>query len=424
MTTVDVPERVRPADDLLRSHRGFRLLLASDVVSRTGGHVALVALPLLAVLVLDASAQQVGLLVAASTLAFLVVALPAGVWVDRLRQRSVLVAADLVRALVLLSVPVTAAFGALSLGQLYVVALVIGVGNVFFDVAQQGYVTYLVGKDRLLAGFSKLEVAGNGSQLAGPPLGGALVQIVTASGALAFNAVCHLASAWLLGRIRPPEPQVDRPSGRPRLGRELTIGVRYVAGQPILRLVVLHGMIALLFEYALLTVQPLLLVNTLGLSPAAYGLVTGAVAVGGVVGSVFANRFVATFGIARTLWLPFAVTFPLLLLMPLVGQGWLVVLYPIGYAAYIGGSAIQNVAQITYRQAICPPELHGRMNSAMRFLMWGMMPVGGLFGGFLVQAIGERTALWVCAVGMLASLLPMLGRPVLRLPPDAGIGQG
>lgn len=424
MTTVDVPERARPADDLLRSHRGFRLLLASDVVSRTGGHVALVALPLLAVLVLDASAQQVGLLVAASTLAFLVVALPAGVWVDRLRQRSVLVAADLVRALVLLSVPVTAAFGALSLGQLYVVALVIGVGNVFFDVAQQGYVTYLVGKDRLLAGFSKLEVAGNGSQLAGPPLGGALVQVITASGALAFNAVAHLASAWLLGRIRPPEPQVHRPGGRPRLGRELTIGVRYVAGQPILRLVVLHGMIALLFEYALLTVQPLLLVNTLGLSPAAYGLVTGAVAVGGVVGSVFANRFVATFGIARTLWLPFAVTFPLLLLMPLVGQGWLVALYPIGYAAYIGGSAIQNVAQITYRQAICPPELHGRMNSAMRFLMWGMMPVGGLFGGFLVQAVGERTALWVCAVGMLASLLPMLGRPVLRLPRDAGIGQG
>ncbi|MBG6134248.1 MFS transporter [Longispora fulva] len=419
--TVHAQEREQPADDLLRSHRGFRLLFASDAISRTGGQVTLVALPLIAVLVLHASAQQVGFLVMASTLAFLVVALPAGIWVDRLRQRPVMVAADLIRALALLSVPVTVAFGALSLEQLYVVALVTGVGNVFFDVAQQSYVTYLLGKDRLLAGFSKLEVAGNGSLLVGSPAAGALVQWITAAGAVAFNAACHLVSAGMLGRIRPREPEVRRTGARPRLHRELVTGLRYVVGQPILRRVALHGMIALLFEYALLTVQPLLLVNTLGLGAAAYGVVTGAIAVGGVVGSVFANRVVSRLGIARTLWLPFAVTFPLLLLMPLVGGGWLVALYPLGYAAYIGGSAIQNVAQITYRQAVCPPELLGRMNSAMRFLMWGMMPVGGLLGGFLIQVVGERFALWVCAVGMLASALPMLGGSVFRLPRDAGI---
>jgi MFS family permease len=421
--TVDVRERERHADDLLRSHRGFRLLFAADAVSRTGSQVTLVALPLVAVLVLHASAQQVGLLVASSTIAFLVVALPAGVWVDRLPQRPVMVAADLVRALALLSVPVTAVLGALSLEQLYVVALVTGVGTVFFDVAQQSYVSHLLGKDRLLAGFSKLEVAGNGSLLVGPPAGGVLVQLVATSGAVVFNAACHLVSAGLLGRIRPREPAVRRLGERPRLLGEITTGLRYVTGQPILRRVVLHGMIALLFEYALLTVQPLFLVGTLGLSPAVYGLVTGAVAVGGVLGSVLANRIVSELGLARTLWLPFVVTFPLLLVMPLVGGGWLVALYPLGYAAYIGGSAVQNVAQLTYRQAICPPELHGRMNSSMRFLMWGMMPVGGLFGGFLVQTMGERDALWVCVVGMLASVLPMLGKPVFRLPRDAGIEQ-
>jgi MFS family permease len=420
--TVEARERRQHASDQLRIPPGFRLLLAADVISRGGGQIALIALPLIAVLTLDATAQQVGLLVASGTLAFLVVALPAGVWVDRLRQRPVLVAADLIRALALLSVPVTAVFGALSLEQLYLVALITGIGNVFFDVAQQSYVTYLLGKERLLTGFSKLEVAGNGSLLAGQSAGGVLVQVITASGALAFNAVCHLVSAWLLGRIRPREPEIQRLGERPRLGRELTTGVRYVIGEPILRLVALHGMIALLFEYALLTIQPLLLVSTLGLPPAAYGLVTGAVAMGGVIGSVLANRVVVTLGLARTLWLPFVVTFPLLLLMPFVGGGWLVALYPLGYAAYIGGSAIQNVAQITYRQAICPPELHGRMNSTMRFLMWGMMPFGGLLGGFLVQAAGERAALWICAIGMLASALPMLGRPVLRLPRDGGLG--
>ncbi|WP_410667482.1 MFS transporter [Amycolatopsis sp. cmx-4-68] len=422
--TVDAPEHERRADDLLRSHRGFRLLFAADAISRTGSQVTLVVMPLIAVLVLHASAEEVGLLVASGTLAFLAVALPAGVWVDRLRLRPVMVATDLIRAVALLSVPVAAVFGVLGLPQLYLVALVTGFGNVFFDVAQQSYVSHLLGKDRLLAGFSKLEVVANGSLLAGPSVGGVLVQLVTAPGALVVDAVSYLFSAGLLGRIRPSEPEVRQLGERPRLRREITTGLRYVLGHPILRRVALHGMIALLFEFALLTVQPLLLVGALGLQPAVYGLLTGAIAVGGLVGSLFTNRVIAKLGLARSLWLPLAATFPLLLVMPLVGHGWLVVLYPLGYAAYIGGSCFQNVAQVTYRQAVCPRELHGRMNSAMRFLMWGMMPFGGLLGGFLVRVAGERYALWVCVVGMLASVLPMLGKSVFRLPRDAGIDQG
>jgi MFS family permease len=422
--TVDAHKRERHADDLLRSQSGFRLLFAADAISRTGSQVTLVALPLVAVLVLHASAQQVGLLVAAGTIAFLVVALPAGVWVDRLRRRPVMVAADLIRALALVSVPVTAAFGVLGLTQLYAVALVTGFGNVFFDVAQQSYVSHLLGKDRLLAGFSKLEVVANGSLLAGPSVGGVLVQLVTAPGAVAFDAASYLVSAGLLGRIQPREPDVRQFGERRRLRREITAGLRYVTGHPILRLVALNGMIALLFEYALLTVQPLLLVRALGLRPAIYGLVTGAVAIGGVVGSVFVNRVISKLGIARTLWLPLVVTFPLLLVMPLVGRGWQLVLYPLGYTAYMVGNCFQNVAQVTYRQAVCPPELHGRMNSTMRFLMWGMMPVGGLLGGFLARVVGDRGALWVCVVGMMASVLPMLARSILRLPRDAGIDQG
>ncbi len=416
-------ERERQADGLLRSHKGFRLLFAADAISRTGSQVTLVALPLVAVLVLHASARQLGLLVASGTIAFLVVALPAGVWVDRLRRRPVMVAADLVRALALISVPVSAAFGALNLPQLYAVAAVTGFGNVFFDVAQQSYVSHLLGTDRLLAGFSRLEVVANGSLLAGPSAGGVLVQLVTAPGAVAFDAASYLLSAGLLGRIRPPEPVVRQAGERRRLRQEMTTGLRYVLGHPILRQIALNGMIALVSEYALLTVQPLLLVRALGLRPALYGLVTGAVAIGGVVASVFVNRVVSRLGIARTLWLPLVATFPLLLVMPLVDRGWQLVLYPLGYTAYMVGNCFQNVAQVTYRQAVCPPELRGRMNSTMRFLMWGMMPVGGLLGGFLVQAVGERRALWLCVVGMMASALPMLTRPVLRLPKDAGIEQ-
>jgi MFS family permease len=412
---VEVRERKQRGDSPLGSHRGFRLLFAADAISRTGSQITLVALPLTAVLMLHASAQQVGLLVALGTSAFLIAGLPAGVWVDRLRRRPVMVTADLIRVLLLASVPVAAKFGVLSLTQLYVVALLTGFGNVFFDVAQQSYVSHLLGNDRLVAGFSKLEVVANGSMLAGPSAGGVLVQLASAPGAIAFDAVSYLASAGLLVSIRPREPDVHQPGERSRLRREITAGLRYVTGHPVLRLIALNGMIELLFGYALLTVQPLLLVRSLGLRPAIYGLVTAGAAIGGMVGSVFANRVIAKLGIARSLWLPLVVTYPLLLVMPLVGHGWQVVPYPLGYTVYMFGLAFQNVAQVSYRQAICPPGLRGRMNATMRFLMWGMMPLGGLLGGFMARAAGDRVTLWVCVIGIMASAIPMLAKPVRLL---------
>ncbi|MGH3156805.1 MAG: MFS transporter [Streptosporangiaceae bacterium] len=416
---VEAPRRNRRSDSLLRSHRGFRLLFAADAISRTGSQITLVALPLTAILMLHASAQQVGILVALGTSAFLIAALPVGVWVDRLRRRPVMVAADLIRLLLLASVPVAATFGVLSLTQLYVVALLTGFGNVFFDVAQQSYVSHLLGDDRLIDGFSKLEMVANGSMLTGPSAGGVLVALVTAPGAIAVDAISYLASAALLVGIQPREPDAHRSGERSRLHREISVGLRYVTGHPVLRLIALNGMTGLLFEYALLTLQPLLLVRALGLHPAVYGLVTGGIAIGGVVGSVLANRVIAKLGIARSLWLPLVVTCPLLLVMPLVSHGWQVVPYPLGYTVFMFGLAFQNVAQVSYRQAICPPELRGRMNATMRFLTWGMMPLGALLGGFVAQAAGVWVALWVCVIGMMASIAPMLAKPVRRLSRDA-----
>jgi MFS family permease len=416
---VEVRERNRRDDSLLRSHRSFRLLFAANAITYTGGQVTIVVLPLSAILALHASAQQVGLLVALSTCGYLIIGLPVGVWVDRLRRRPLMVAANLIRALLLASVPAAAMFGALSLIQLYVVALLTGFCNVFFSVAQQSYVSHLLGNDRLIDGFSKLEAVACGGMLAGPSVGGVLVQLVTAPGALAFDAASCLVAAGLLARIRPREPDVNQPSGRSRMHREIAVGLRYVLGHPVLRLIALNGMMGLLFEYALLTVQPLLLVRSLGMRPAVYGLVAAAMAVGGIAGSLIVSRGIAKLGIARSLWLPLVLTSPLVLIMPLVGRGWQVVPYPLGYTVFISGLVFQNVAQVSYRQAICPPALRGRMNATMRFLMWGMMPLGGLLGGFLVQAAGVRVALWVCVIGMTVSVIPMLARPVRRLHRDA-----
>jgi MFS family permease len=414
-----VRERTWWSDSLLRSHRGFRMLFAADAVSRTGSQITIVALPLTAVLMLHASAAEVGILVALGTSGFFIAGLPVGVWVDQLRRRPVMVIADLIRALLLASVPLTAAFGVLSLAQLYVVALATGFGNVFFDVAQQSYVSHLLGDDRLVAGFSQLEMVDNTSLLAGASVGGVLVQVATGPGAIAVNAASYLASAGFLGGIRPREPAVQRTGERSRLYREITVGLRYVIGHPVLRLIALNGMIGLLFEYALLTVQPLLLVRSLGLRPAVYGLVAAGLAVGGVVGSLLASRVIAKLGIARSLWLPLLVMSPPMLVMTLVGRGWHVVLYPLGYTVYLFGLTFQNVAQVSYRQAICPPELRGRMNATMRFLMWSMMPVGGLLGGFMAQDAGDRAALWACVIGVIVSVIPLLAKPVHGLSQDA-----
>jgi MFS family permease len=418
--TDELPEPKRRGDSLLRSHRGFRLLFAADAISCTGSQITIVALPLTAVLMLHASAAQVGILVALGTSGFFIAGLPVGVWVDRLRRRPVMVTADVIRALLLTSVPVTAAFGVLSLTQLYAVALATGFGNVFFDVAQMSYASHLLGDDRrLVDGFSKLEMVTNGSMLIGPSVGGVLVQLVSGPGAIAANAASYLASAGFLAGIRPREPAV-RPAGeRSRLYREITVGLRYVTGHRVLRLIALNGMIGLLFEYALLTVQPSLLVRSLGLRPAVYGLVVAGLAIGGVTGSLLASRVIAKLGIARSLWLPLLVASPPVLIMTLVGRGWHLVLYPLGYTVYLFGLTFQNVAQVSYRQAICPPELRGRMNATMRFLMWSMMPVGGLLGGFIAQTTGVRVALWVCVIGIIVSVIPLLANPVHRLSREA-----
>ncbi|WP_189239120.1 MFS transporter [Planomonospora parontospora] len=399
----------------LSRHRDFRLLLSGAAASQIGTQVTLVALPLVAVLGLKASAFEVGLLTAAETAAFLLVGLPAGAWVDRMRRLPVLIGTDVVRALAMASVPPAAMTGTLTMVQLYLVALVTGVATVFFDIAHQSYLPALLPKGRLVSGNGALETVRSCAQVAGPGLAGGLVQLVGAPLAVLVDAAGYIVSALFLRRIRTAEPHPAADGERRSLRAAIGEGLAFVLRHPLLRVIALSTGVANFFSALLLSVQTVFLVRVLDLSPGAIGLTLSGAAAGGILGALSAGRIAAAVGQARIIWLSTLATGPFALLWPLAATGPAAALFALGSAIVFFGAVVYNIAQVSFRQTLCPPDLLGRMNATMRFLAWGAMPLGALAGGVLAQSFGARTAVWVCAAGFLTVPLPLLLSPLRRL---------
>jgi MFS family permease len=399
----------------LHRNQGFRLFLTAGLVSQVGTRVSAVAVPLVAVLALRASPLQVGLLAAAQTVGFLLVGLPAGVWVDRVRRRPLLVATDLVRGALLLAVPVAYLLDRLTLPLLYVTALGVSVATALFDIAHQSYLPTLLDDDRLARGNGRLETVRSVSEVGGPSVGGWLVALVGAPLALVVDAVSYLLSGLLLGRIKTPEPRPGRVSGR-RVGRDIRQGLSFVLRHPIMRMIVLRSALANMAFSLMFAVEALFLVREVGLSPRTFGVLLATGAVGGIVGGLLAPRLAARVGTARLLWLAPVVLEPFGLLLPLTRPGYGLAFFAIGNTMISLGAVIGNVAQVTYRQVATPPELLGRMNASVRWLVWGVMPVGALLGGLLAQGLGARTAILIGVLGRMASALPLLlCAPVRRM---------
>nr|WP_206442152.1 MFS transporter [Streptomyces boncukensis] len=385
----------------------FRQLFCAAAVSQIGTHVTLVALPLIATLELDASAFEVGLLTALETAAFLLIGLPAGAWVDRMRRLPVLLRADVVRACAMGSVPPAAVCGVLTLEQLYAVALVTGCATVFFDVAGQSCLPALLPRSQLVSGNGALESARSAAQVAGPGLGGGLVHLLGAPLALLADAVSYLVSALFLRRIRSrPEPPAPRPGGS--LAAEVREGLAFVLRHPVLRLIALTTGTANFFAALHTAVQTVFLVRVLGLPAGGVGLMLSASAVGGLLGAACAGRLARRCGQVRLIWLAPLATGPFAVLWPLSRPGTGAALFALASGAVYFGAVVYNVAQVSYRQSVCPDALLGRMNATLRFMVWGSMPLGALAGGALASAAGARAALWVCAAGFLLVPLPLL----------------
>ena len=405
------PRLQRPG---LWQHLDFRRLWIGETVSQFGTMISQLALPLVAILVVHATTLEVGLLEAFQTVPFLLVGLPAGAWVERMRFRSVLIVNDVLRAAALGSIPLAKLLGVLTIGQMFAVALITGVGTVFFDVAYQSYLPQLVGREQLVAGNSRLQASESVSQIAGPSAAGLLIQALTAPYAVLVDALSFLWSASWVTAItsRPPRParKPDR-----HLGREIREGLRFVLGSPLLRAIAMCTGSSNLFSGITNAVFYVLLARQLHIAPGIIGLITSAAAVGGLAGALGATRFAARFGQGPAIWISMVASAPFLFVAPFVQRDWTLGLLAVSQVGFGAGVVLYNITQVSFRQGLCPPELLGRMNATMRFLVWGTLPLGGVIGGALGTLIGVRATLLVAAVGGALAFLPVFLSPLRRL---------
>jgi MFS family permease len=400
-------------------HPDFLKLWSAETVSQFGTQVSNLAIPLVAILVLDATAFEVAALGVVVFLPFILFTLPAGVWVDRLRRRPILIAGDLGRAALLGSIPIAYAADVLTLGQLYVVGFLVGVCTVFFDVAYQSYLPSLVDRDRIIEGNSKLEISRSAAQVAGPGLSGALVQIFTAPYAVLVDAISFLGSALFLFRIRKLEerPVVETVDGRkPSIWTELKEGLRFVLGNPNLRAQAGCTATSNFFSQIAFSILLVFAVRELGLSAGVIGLIFSIGSVGALAAAVTATRISERFGIGPTSIVVMALFGPTILLVALAptGNGAIPVLV-VAQVVFSFCVVVYNIVQVSYRQAICPPRLQGRMNSVMRFIVWGTIPIGGLIGGVLASTVGLRQTIAVGAIGGGLAFLWLVFSPQRRL---------
>ena len=380
----------RRASLVLLGHGDFLKLWSAQTISQLGSQISLLALPLAAIIVLGASAFEVALLGTLEFLPFLLFALPAGVWVDRLARRPILVLADLGRAAALASVPVAYLLDGLAMGQLYAVAFLVGTLTVFFDVAYQSYLPSLVARDQLVEGNAKLEVSRAGAQVAGLGLGGAIVGALTAPYAILLDAASFLASALLLARISANEPH-PAPASRRRLVPELWEGLRYLVGHPYWRAIAATTGTANFF-------------NTLGFS---IGLVLALGSLGGLGGALVVGRLARRLGVGMTIVGSAFLFGPPLLLVPLAPTSFPLPFLVVGIVLSSFGTVSYNVTGLSLMQTLTPERLLGRLNASRRFLVWGTIPLGSLAGGALASEIGLRPTLLAGAIGASFSFLPV-----------------
>ena len=396
----------------LHRHRDFRLLLVGQTTSQFGTQVSGIAIPLLAVVVLHAGPFEIGLLGVASTIAFATIGLPAGAWLDGRRLRPVLVTADVVRALLLASIPVAALLGPLSIAHLLVVSLLVGVSRVFFDLGQQSYVPALIGRGRVLAGNSALEFVRSAGQIAGPGVGGVLVSLLGAATVVLVDAVTFAVSALSLLAIRTNEAAPVRDQDRPHLGIRIAEGLRFVIGNRVLRVLGIASALSNLAFAVASSVNVVFMVRVLGLPAAAVGVVIAIGAVGVMLGAAITPRLARVIGSARVIWVSLAVTMPLTLLGAAARPGWLVGLLVLGAVAGELGQIVYAISALSVRQRLCPEGMLSRVNATMQVLIMGLFPLGAIVGGVLGETIGTRWTLVVS--GVLLSVCPVVIAVALR----------
>jgi MFS family permease len=421
-----VPGSPPPAPPRLWRDADFRTLWAGQTASQLGEQAGLIVLPLIAVLALNADAAQVGVLRAAGQAPILLFALFAGAWVDRWRARTVMMLADLGRALVLSACVLAGLLGGLDLPALLVAAFATGALSVFFDVGYQASLVRLVRRDQLVQGNSALEGSRSVAQLGGAALGGLLVTLLPAPVAAGSSAPFFALSFLSIRRIRreaPPAP----PRQAARVWRQVHEGLRFVGGDASLRAVSLASAAFQFFFAATMTIYLLFLARDLHLGGTAVGLALAAAGPGALLGALLAARLPRRLGYGPVLVCAAALGDGVMLCVPAL-HGPAAVTIPALVAVNFVFAAFGQLVDVTVmavRQAVTPDGMQGRAAATITFAGMGLTPLGSLLGGLLGQQWGLRAGLLATAGGMLLSPALMAASPLTRLgkvlpaPPNA-----
>lgn len=396
-------------------HRDFRVLWFGETTSQLGTSVSSVALPLVAVDTLRSSAFIVTVLTASVWLPWLILGLPAGGWVDRVSRRPLMLLCDAVSFVAFISVPVAVWLGLLGVAQLVVVAVVAGGASVFFRTAYQAYLPAIIDGADLIEGNAKLTGSQSAAKIAGPGLGGAIVQLAGASIGLLANAASFAVSFACLSAIRRHEPRVASTARTEQsLAREVRQGLRFVLGDSFLRPLLFFGPPINLFLTGISALTAVFLVRTVGITPGVVGLVFAAESAGGVLGAVVARPLARRWGSSRTALLAVTLSLPFALLLPLTTSGAGLLLFVGGLFMVEGGVVIANVIFASFYQAYVPPDMLGRVTASTLTVSGCMMPAGALVAGGLSQALGIRPTLWILTAGIAASGLAYLATPMRK----------
>ncbi len=386
-------------------HRHFALLWTGQTVSSFGSHITSIGLPVIALLLLHATPAQIGLLATLGALPGLAMGLFIGVWVDRLPRRPILLVADLARALLLALIPLVPALGLLHFAWLAAIAALTSLFTVGFEVASLSFLPALLQPDELFAGNSRLATSSSLAEIAGPPLAGLLIQLLSAPVAILLDALSFLFSALCVGLIRPPaRPQASpvRSAGRSHLGREMREGLGYMLRNPLLRSLAAYTCTHSFFGGTFAALYLVYTFQLFGASPLAYSLLVACGGLGALAGSFGVAWCTRRFGTGRALIGSALLFGALALCTPLAAGPALVVFSLLASSQFLGdaGFSIYAIGEISLRQQFVPQHLLGRVNACMHLLSNGVMPLGALLAGLLSEAVGVRLTLLVGACGL------------------------
>jgi len=396
-------------------HDDFLKLWVGQTISELGSVVTRTAVPLVALLVLGAGPTEMAGIVIAQSLAVLLVGFFAGAWVDRVRRRPLLIATDILRALLLLSIPAAFVAGVLGIGQLYVVVFLVGCLGAFFSAAYPAYVPSLIGVDRVVEGNSKLATSSSLAEIGGPGLGGALVQVVSAPFAILVDAISFAVSAVSLALIRAPEPARPPRTTSTAITTEIIEGLRLVRRHPILVPLTLRSIIAHVAGSFYGVLYTIYLVDDLHLTPLLLGIVISAGGVGALVGSLVASRAITRFGLGPALIWSAVGASAIGVLTPLAGGPLLLATLMVFLPQLLGDGlqTVESVAELSLIQGVIPDRILGRVNATLEVFSHGIAyPLGALLAAAIANTAGVRIGIAIGWAGMAVSILLLVLSPL------------